>query len=374
VLAPGTVAPQFGDSLRINPAGPLADLPGNTAHLLNPAVPLGLKTIPPFGISGYYVDRDGNGVVDTAVVTFNKKVPAIDLSLSFDWGNQIRTMNPISGTSIRYKGPDSAEIAVFIRGTFANAPLVKTSGEMYMTGRFTSSNALVRAPKLADSAAPVIDSALYRGNAVPQASGVRSDTLIVFYSEPVRIANPALPYSLSRSDGTSYSFALQPIALAANRASYLVTAVQGTDYPKTGDSIWIDTRSQTADTNGAVQTAITNRRALLKVKSSFNWAITLSRNPLTPVVKPTTVSVGVPGAAIPLYGFSATLRIYDGLGNVILPETPLAMTNTGLAIDWDGRNRYNRYVGDGTYLAIIKVIDGDKTETVKKMLIGVKKQ
>jgi hypothetical protein len=373
VLAAGAAAPQFGDSLRINPAGPVADAPGNTAHPLNPAVPLGIKAIPASGISGYYIDRDGNGVVDTAVVTFNKKVPAGDLSLSFDWGNQIRTLNPIGGASIRYKNMDSAVIAVFIRGAFANAPLVKTSGDMYVTGRFSSSNALVRAPKLADSAAPVIDSALYTGNPLPQTGALRCDTLTVFYSEPAIIANPALPYSLSRSDGTRYTFGLQSISLAANRARFLVTAVQGTDYPKTGDSIWIDIRSQTADSGGALQAAIDNRRALLKVKSSLNWAITLSQNPVTPVL-PTSVSVGVPGVAVPLHGFTASLRIYDGLGNVILPETPLAITNTGLAITWDGRNRNNRYVGNGTYLAVVKVVDGDNVETVKRMLIGVKKQ
>ena len=195
----------------------------------------------------------------------------------------------------------------------------------------------------------------------------------MFYSEPAIIANPALPYSLSRSDGTRYTFGLQSLSLATNRARFLVTAVQGTDYPKTGDSIWIDTRSQTADTNGAVQAAIDNRRALLKVKSSLNWAITISQNPVTPVL-PTSVSVGVPGVAVPLHGFIASLRIYDGLGNLVLPETPLATTNTGLSITWDGRNSNNRFVGIGTYLAVVRVIDGDGAETVKKMLIGVKKQ
>jgi hypothetical protein len=373
VLAAGSAAPQLGDSLRINPAGPVADVPGNTAHKLNPAVPLGLKTIPASGTNGYYVDRDGNGVVDTAVVTFNKKVLAADLSLSFDWGNQVRTINPIGGANIRYKGTDSAVIAVFIRGAFANTPSVKTSGDMFMVGRFTSTNSLFRAPKLADSAGPVIDSAQYIGNAIPQKGSARADTLVVFYSEPTTIAIPASACLFKKRDGTHYTLTLQPLSLASNRARFLVTGIQTTSYPSTGDSIWIDTRSQTADSGGAVQSAPDNRHALLKVKSSLNWTIVLSRNPLTPTL-PTTVSVGVPGVSAPLYGYTATIRIYDGLGNVIVPETPLSVTDTGLVINWDSRNRNNRYVGNGSYLAVVKVIDSEGKATVRRILIGVKKQ
>jgi hypothetical protein len=103
VLAAGAVVPAFGDSLRINPAGPVADLRGNTAHALNPAVPLGIKAAPASGIGGYYVDRDGNGVVDTAVLSFNKKVQAADLSLSFDWGNQIQRARQRRGRGV-YQG------------------------------------------------------------------------------------------------------------------------------------------------------------------------------------------------------------------------------------------------------------------------------
>jgi hypothetical protein len=56
-LASGAPQPQPGDSLRINPVGPVRDLYGNEAHQLNPPVVLTLKQIPPAILSAYYVDR-----------------------------------------------------------------------------------------------------------------------------------------------------------------------------------------------------------------------------------------------------------------------------------------------------------------------------
>ncbi|HLV30015.1 MAG TPA: hypothetical protein VKY57_00460, partial [Chitinispirillaceae bacterium] len=67
------------------------------------------------------------------------------------------------------------------------------------------------------------------------------------------------------------------------------------------------------------------------------------------------------------------VRIYDPLGNVVFDQT---LNNVKeVKVDWEGRNIQGRFVGSGTYLAIVEATD---LKTGKKMKpsrhpIGIKR-
>jgi hypothetical protein len=64
--------------------------------------------------------------------------------------------------------------------------------------------------------------------------------------------------------------------------------------------------------------------------------------------------------------------IYDALGNMIaqLKQFKDHKSSSIVKYNWDGKNMKGRLVGDGTYMAVIKVKGG---ETVRKM-VGVKNE
>ncbi|MCW8966875.1 MAG: hypothetical protein OQK82_09360, partial [Candidatus Pacearchaeota archaeon] len=86
VIPEGTAVPAEGDSLRINPAGPVIDDEGNHAHLKNRPVVITLSKVPPSILSAVYQDQNGDGIVDNVKITFNKAVDlnAMFLSVEFD--------------------------------------------------------------------------------------------------------------------------------------------------------------------------------------------------------------------------------------------------------------------------------------------------
>jgi hypothetical protein len=64
--------------------------------------------------------------------------------------------------------------------------------------------------------------------------------------------------------------------------------------------------------------------------------------------------------------------IYDAVGNLIQKNLPVQKTKTGsyYYAHWDGRNKHNRVVGEGTYLLIL-TSSTDGNRYINKTKIGV---
>jgi fibro-slime domain-containing protein len=81
-----------------------------------------------------------------------------------------------------------------------------------------------------------------------------------------------------------------------------------------------------------------------------------------------TIPNGGEGVAL-----SGRASIYDAVGNLVGQDIPLAAYKDGGVIVWDGRNRNGRFVGGGTYMAVVSVELPDGQEWVFHERIGVKR-
>jgi hypothetical protein len=391
-LDTGSAQPKPGDSLRINPAGPLRDKFGNPAHALNRPVLLGTKGIPPSILSAYYFDRDSgraDGIVDEAIIRFDKKADTAGLSLLFDWGSSV-PLSTIQGADIAYLSADSTLISVNLKNAFPDRPHPKTSGVMYVTSQWKQWKKVpwqTDNAKVQDSAAPVISSASYLLGG--EADGV-CDTLVVFFSEPVTIkpGQNARPFKFfNGSIGSTYILSVSLIKQQSNdtMARFCVSSDLITDMPKTGDSIWINPAGGVSDSNGIAQMNERNRKVALKVsRPNSEFFVKVFPNPFTPgTVIPET---GFKGAAIvvspintkaKLQEMTGSVRIFDLLGNLIFEGNLVKQTfspplNTCYYLVWEGYNRKNRIVGTGVYpMTVTYTIEGEKPVT-KWRWIGVK--
>jgi len=379
-LSTGSAPPQAGDSLRINAPGPLRDQTGNAAHPLNRPVSLGIKQIPASIVSGYYLDRDADGVVDAAIVLFNKKVGLSTLSFLFDWGNNIIADN-VRDSSLSYVGGDSTVVAVILKNAFSPSPGVKTSGIMLVTPFFSLFPGGAQNVPIADSAAPVIKAAAFLPDMGP--GPALCDTLQVDFSEEVVIAAVPSPFNFISSAGNApYSLTLVQIGGSSRSARFCV-AQEGVT-PKAGDSIWINPLHCVSDSGHVYQTNIRNRRASIAVQLSQSlWKDpVISRNPFTP-----GLSVGRDGwpQGIGMFigifpkrqngamDLTARMTIFDVLGNCIHETSDLVNYNNGYFIPWNGINRIGRTVSSGVYQANVIITGADGKPSVYKLRIGVKR-
>jgi hypothetical protein len=384
-IAAGSPQPLPGDSVRINPMGPIRDLYGNAAHPLNPAVAITLKQIPPAIVKAYYVDRDAGGAadgyLDTAIIRFNKKVSLSDLSFQLDWGIGLNVAN-ITGDTIAYAGTDSMSVGIALRTVFPYTGLLATSGDMLVTVRFNSFPGESRQAQVADSAAPVIDSAVYYVNKEANAA---CDSLAVVFSEPINISQSINPFMLSGKSGAPYVFTLSRTGGSGAVALFCVSP-PGKGLPQTGDEMWIAANSSVSDAGGVFQNNVNNRKVALKIiRSKTDWKASIACNPFAPGPGSTCVSIDgpVPGTAIiikpaiaslTLPAMAPSLKIFDVLGNCMF-ENQLALRgadNNSYYFVWDGRNKNSRWVGSGIYRAIITVTDETGTSS-KSVSIGVKR-
>ena len=383
--------PQLGDSLRIDAAGPVADIPGNKANPLNRTVVITQKGIPASIVQAWYLDKNADGVVDAVDIKFNKAVLLSDAVVSLDWGNQNKA-DSISASLLSSIGTDNLGIEISVRGVFKgiSTDSIKTSGSMHATVGYISNPDAPAGSDVADSAAPVIVSA----NFLPTSSLTGKDTLLVVFSEPVPPISYATPFKLfSNNSGVSYYFTLSDTTKVPSLFhGFIISQIAGVNFPNTGDSIWIDIASGIGDTTAVVQLNAANRRALLNVKSiPYTPHVVIVKNPFTTGEQVSDADVGVTGtgtiikvppplrmADVNALPKSGTITIYDVVGNTVIKDVPFILSKNGLYknwlyYNWDGRNFNNRYVGVGTYVAVITVTLNSGTVTSSRITIGVKR-
>jgi len=386
-LASGTKQPVAGDSLRINPIGPVRDDAYNAAHIKNPAVPITLKQAPPYIISSYYVDRDtggADGIVDTSFVQFNRTADINKLSFDLDWGNNL-TVSGINSGYLSYSGKDSTRVRIDMRKAFPYTSLLKTSDNIYASALFSTFPGEYRTGTITDSAAPVIDSARYLYNTGDASS---PDTLIVTFTEASVIASSQAPFIFSaKTTGTKYTMTLSFVNTIKNTAKF--TAIPSSYAPLTGDSIWINSNNTVGDAVGIFQNNAKNRKVLLKVtRPASAWRVIVVCNPFTTdpasnctesnsntQAQGTIIKIFTKQSVVPPSITTAKLGIFDVLGNCIrnmqFPELK-RLDAYSYYFTWDGRNRSGRYAGSGIYKAIVNITDEDGKTSVLPAKIGVK--
>lgn len=389
-LATGMPAPQQGDSLRINPSGPLVDLSKNKAHPLNPPVMIGVKAKSASIVKGYYFDRNADGAVETVEIDFNKKVSLSDCIFSLQWAiaNSAipSTVNSIDAARLSYKNSDSSIVEINVAALFPGVVGPKTSGGMQATVAFVTFPGQTSTAEVADSAAPVIVGATYIMAANAGSAGNLGDTLDVDFSEPVQVPPDASPFLLSgKENNTAYSFTLAPLSTQPSATiRFNVKSVDGVIEPLSGDSIWIDSNKVADNAGGVYQINPKNKKAALQVKQSGQWKIMVLINPFSPGTPFSIAGLSGIGTAIKivptrtisdLSDISIQAKIYDALGNLVF-ESSSPKNNAGdnsFNFIWDGRNKNNRVVASNTYLAHITVTTGGVKTLVQKLKIGVRR-
>ena len=381
-LSAGSTPPMRGDSLKINPTGPLADAVGNPANPLNRPVSLTLKSIPASITAAYYQDLNADGTVETVVMKFNKAVSLVDCNIVLDWGDSI-TSGSIDVSRLAYQGTDSTSIVINTLGVFPKLPPgPRTSGAMNATVIYQSGGEADHA--VADSAAPVLVKAVYHPGESISETVKNKDTLTLDFSEPLGTLKAQLSFQakvMNTAAQTLYSIIVETSALASTgtHRSFLVDST--VIFPSKGDSIWINPLDAVGDTSNAIQVNPNNRRVVLDVLPvPYKWSVKLSKNPFVPGKAITISGISGTGLAIEISPtttsnniiLSAEGRIYDVMGNLVMDKTVFQknINNKNLYMVWDGRNKNGRYVGTNTYLAIISVTDENGPHS-QKIKIGV---
>jgi len=232
---------------------------------------------------------------------------------------------------------------------------------------------------VADSAAPVLVSAKYYCGGTINDTVNAKDTLKLVFSEPLGTLLPQISFkALATKSLTPYSIAVNTTILSTTgvNRNFLVNSITGVPAPTKGDSIWIDPASNVSDIGNVVQLNPNNNRVAFDVvPAPYSWAVQFSKNPFVPGQATTMQGISAVGIVIKIVpttkitmDTSATGRIYDLMGNLIMEKTPFHNN----VIIWDGRNRNNRYVGTGTYLAIVTAMNNGILST-QKYRIGVKR-
>jgi len=372
------VRPQEGDLVRLVPGvrgGTLVDRRSNLAHLLNPSA--AIAQLPADLVGGAYYDRDANGVVESVFMRFDKPVSVNGMQVSLTWSGGHR-INNITAPYLSLPSSDSSVVLLNFPESTLVANGIKTSGTMSVRVQFSASTDAFRTGQIADSAAPVINTAIYKVGAIMVADQEAVDTLLVTFSERVKIAQVTKPFLLSRRE-SPYSLSLRLLSENELGAVFCVTGMEGTSYPENGDSIWINPVSAVGDTI-SWQNNPANRRALIGIqRSAVNWDVEVMPNPFNPDIK--LFDAGAVVVRIvnrvnrnaPVGILDAKLSIYDPVGNAVVASAPFTKNLSGqLVYYWNGANRNNRIVADGTYIAIITVND-EESRGSKRHRIGVRR-
>jgi hypothetical protein len=344
-------------------------------------------------VSACFLDQDADGFPDVIRVTeasdkiTSEELEQIKPNLYFTGAR------PISIISLIKTGA-GFDIIIKVNDNIPNTSalpdellIIQTVSNLSSGGIFPSGSVII-----SDSMAPVIKSASFRNG--KSTGNVRvSDTLIVTFSEktekiekisPFKLMDPVtkVPYSLevtniSGGDGVTQTF--------------LVNSINGKAIVSPNDSIWINEKDSVSDNLENMQTNANNRRVTLQTNDiNYNFTVTVGPTPVNPKTytipytarsqfKDGSVSKGViiliksSELLLPQDSVSAKISIYDQVGNAVLKDEKCVSTseNGKLLYLWNGVNKNGRYVGEGTYLAVVNIKVSNGVSQNIKTKIGI---
>lgn len=348
-----------GDSIKIYSSGPLTDLFNNKAHPLNRPVPLLIREKMPQIIYSFYSDTDADGFVDECMVEFDKAVNLSEISYIISWSTLLT--DTISEERLRY-GIDSAHVVINIKNAFEDMDIM-TSGRMNALFIDYSFPQVASSFFIEDSAAPVLISAtLYPATPDTNRSLFQPDTLEVVLSEIINISENEEPFLFKKSSGIGYNVSITFLRQSGNRYLFLVKETKPDSvYFSAGDSVWINPTASICDPHKNFQSNSMNRRALLNIRpAALQIKISWGPNPFNPR-KNSSFKVQIDPfiKTRESVNIKADFFIYDAVGNLVHSQKKESKkSNTSmLTFIWNGRNRYGRIAGSGTYLGIVRAED-----------------
>jgi fibro-slime domain-containing protein len=352
-----------------NQGGTITELNDIKAHVRNPSVVAGSKKGAALISRANYQDINADGIIDRVIVHMKRKVDLSEFStITVQWNSQLFKVSTDSVRSV-----SDSVISIGISRTVTEASTCVTSGNMYLSIVYSSAPSTKRTSAVADSAAPVLISArLFPGEFLDDGSR-KSDTLEVTFSEPVKTpgSSPFLLYTKKSELRYQFSVTLLNVNSQHSVFKFLInkTDPENVVYAK-GDSVWINNNSPVIDTIGVAQTNPLNRRVLLDlIQPPPEWTTLIGPNPMT---SSTGINILVsPKRKVILSPFSAELKIYDGVGNVVKNYPLQTAQVNGFKFNWDGSNTIGRLCGTGTYLAVLKVRENNKEIWIDRKSIGV---
>ncbi|MBN1306913.1 MAG: fibro-slime domain-containing protein [Chitinispirillaceae bacterium] len=371
-----------GDRLRLIPesdGGTLSDRKKNMPHDLNRSVVIGFRPGAASIAGAWYLDVNADGIIDQLMVKFMRKVEQSEI-------DTVSVRRNLSSFRIPFSRCTRVSDSIYmipVGDSIARLNAISTGGPMHVTVGYPAFPGIYRNSTAADSAAPVIVSAMLLPGSLTAADVRDNDILIVTFSEGVARLGRS-PFLLSaKKDGQRYSFSLEYLDEEGS-ASYsyrfkVLSITPSLLFASAGDTIWIDPAAGVSDSGGVAQLNPLNRRVLLQVDwPQAQWNIRISSNPFTrntPITGQTfgtgvgTAIVLIPTAPVDETRVRATITIYDPVGTVV-KQADFTPFNNGFRMVWRGENRKGRYVGSGTYLAFIRVDDGTNRGFIRTMKIG----
>ncbi len=272
---------------------------------------------------------------------------------------------------------------------------------------------------IADSLAPVATRGLFRPALIgpDNVDDDVPDTLEVTFSEKIEVpstSSSAWPepflFHTVISEQFSMEMESQLITQAAGKVMVFKVDTVLKDsrqyFPITGDSLWVQAQTGIKDMNPVTQSLATRPVPLIVMPYEYVFDIVVYPNPFGAGEKmvekaqvwnssdgynisATLEDAGAPAEndmAVLLIPFgyvnnpdsiSAEMSVFDAVGNLLLEQVPLNYnkheSKQAWCAVWDTRNKYGRFVGQGTYLCIVTVRNGIGVKPKKyKTVIGIK--
>lgn len=399
----GVHAPTQGDSLCILSSGPLRDAYGNAAHPDNEGVPVAVRRRPAPLTQAWYEDRDADGTVDTVVVGFARPVDIDAINrLDIVWCGDTVAVLP---TLLSPSPTDSTAVVAAVSAVLGPDAAGQTGGAMQVTVLYRDHAETFSVPA-ADSAAPVLITAAYRPGSIESPTLTHPDTLVVTFSETVSAIDVDEPFDFVSARVGEYGMQLAPVQ--HDGAGYTFTVVEldsAIQYPGSSDSVWIDPAAGVTDLGGTPQSNPDNRRVPLDVTARpYRLVTRVGPNPFDPrggevtlVDNGTTVGSyrgtiieidpltdlqsGSDDGDITLTG---TVAVYDAMGSMVADyagdgdtDGPIEMVESPVSSKmyfvWNGCNNNGRYVGSGSYVAVVTVKDNEGGGDSFRKTLGVKR-
>jgi hypothetical protein len=392
-------APAAGDSLMITVPGTVSDNSGNFSHPANRPVVIQIKSVAPSLVEAAYRDGNGDGMVDTVRLTFNKVVDTTYalITVNFD-GKEGGDGRAVAHSAMTYTDGTGMIIDVRIDQMFSPSFLKdKTSGSMLVKAEFANFPVGENASSITatDNAAPVLVAVEYHFGRV---DSLAYDTLYVKYSELLTDVPKDTSLCLFNDAGGTLYIVPVFVPAAATDSKYPKAAsgaMNGfyqfiVDSTKLGgrivtanDSAWINTGNPTQnaiDMNGNAQLIANNKRVPVVVKIPPFLSVKYGPNPMAAGTDQFKVRVEAVTKVTGSVEYDYSFQIVDKVGNPVkrIPETGLKHSSEPFVeFLWDGRNAAGRYVGNGTYIGLLLVtyssIDGTTYTHKQNIKIGVKR-
>lgn len=386
----------------------------------NPTLPLDtVRLSVPFAVTqsvivqrATYFDRDADGYIDSIYLAVDGDLRADELQTFLGH----ITLPSARGFTIVADSTtmQGAGVALVVRESTAHEPataVLPSDTVIVSGGRLTHSGWIMPATIVpTDKVAPVIISAHLKAHE----NTIDPDTLTVRFSEPMSSITSTRPFLFyGTADELQYT-AEMDILLAQQNNDTLIVPVAGVNNEANaivaGDSIWIQPVAQVGDGGGNRQANPDNRRVVITttvVRDPYEIDISVANNPVTLGGQGSTVppflleldairselqgsryegnglvviaEAGDPTKLGPNFTLTGEISVYDIVNDPVIVRRPMAFddgdgTRTKrLYYVWDGRNQYGRYVGAGTYVAVMTIEDDQGYKETKTVRLGVKR-